>query len=236
MPITVVLLEDEALQRNGLKGILDRAAGIVIIGIAPNLREFVEVCAEHEPDVGIVDLFLDGGIENTRSGLKGPYGALAVERLRSAGIQTRCLIVSVGAASFTVQLALKRGFHGFVSKHDDVERLPTAVRSVAAGGEYWTPSLTSHFRPRDELSDTQLAILVAWAQRSAGRSDETEADYVRRSVPLSRSAFFRHRQMIVNYFGVGSLTDAVWEAVRSALIPHPQDMRGIDAPGGSVST
>ncbi len=221
MPVSVAILEDHPLERDGFRYVLAKSAGIHIVGVASNVPEFVELCVEEAPVVGLVDLMLSGCIENTRSGEEGPYGARVPRMLAEAGSAMRSIMVTIEATRLSVQIAVRDGFAGFVSKTEELSALAPAILEVAAGREHWPSYTVKHLRP-SPLDETKIEILRALSIRSRS-SDESEAEYICDRLHIGRSTFFRHREAILRHFGVANLTHAVMRAIRSATIPHPFD-------------
>ncbi|OBF63205.1 DNA-binding response regulator [Mycobacterium sp. 852002-51971_SCH5477799-a] len=127
--ITVLLVDDQDLVRSGLRRILRRKDGFVVVAECEDGDEVPAAVAEHRPDVVVMDLRMRrvDGIEATRRlGAKPPVLALTTfneDELLSG--------------------ALRAGAAGFVLKDSSAEELIRAVRAVARGDSYLDPAVTS---------------------------------------------------------------------------------------------
>jgi DNA-binding NarL/FixJ family response regulator len=132
-PITVVVVDDEALVRGGFRAILDHQADITVVGEAASGTEAVRVCQEQAPDVVLMDLRMPGmdGMAATRQlvGVDGPS-------------RVRVLILTTFDLDEHIYAALSAGASGFLTKDTPPERLADAVRSIASGDTLLSPSVT----------------------------------------------------------------------------------------------
>jgi DNA-binding NarL/FixJ family response regulator len=121
---TVLLIDDQAMIRAGLIGILDGAGGIRVVGQASDGRQGVRLTRELRPDVVLMDLRMPvvDGVEATRRIRHEPDLAA-----------TRVLVLTTFDGDQDVLAALRAGAHGFLSKGAEPEELITAITSVAGG-------------------------------------------------------------------------------------------------------
>lgn len=125
----VVLVEDHALTRAGLRAALD-AAGLNVVGEAEDGPRGLEEARRLAPDVAVIDLGLPGmdGIELTR-------------QLRAAVPKTRIVILTMHDLDTEVLAALAAGADAYCVKSTKTEGIVTAVRVVAEGGAYFDPAV-----------------------------------------------------------------------------------------------
>jgi DNA-binding NarL/FixJ family response regulator len=129
--IRVVLADDQAVVRGGLRMILEAQEGIEVVGEAADGREALDLVRTLAPDVVLMDIRMPelDGIEATR-------------RVPATGAATRVLVLTTYGMDEYVYDALKAGAAGFLVKTDSPERLVDAVRVVAAGEALLTPEVT----------------------------------------------------------------------------------------------
>jgi DNA-binding NarL/FixJ family response regulator len=133
MTIRVVLVDDQAVARRGLRAILESEDDIEVVGEAGDGAAGVDLARRERPDVVLMDVrmpFMDG-LEATRA-LAGPQ---AEERID-------VLVVTTFDIDEYVFTALREGASGFLLKDTDPERLVEAVRTIAAGNGLVAPEVT----------------------------------------------------------------------------------------------
>ena len=122
MTIRVLVADDQAVVRQGVVLLLSTSADIEVAGEAADGREALRLALELRPDVALVDLRMPG-----------LDGAQVTERIVSAGIGARVLILTTYADDDAVMPALRAGAAGYLTKDVTSEALLAAVRDVAAG-------------------------------------------------------------------------------------------------------
>ncbi len=131
MTLRVLICDDQALIRSGLRMILEAASDVEVVGEAGDGRQAVELAKKEEPDVVVMDVRMPemDGIEATRS-------------IVGNGINTRVLVLTTFDLDEYVYEAIRAGASGFLLKTAEAERLVDAVRTVAAGDALLAPSVT----------------------------------------------------------------------------------------------
>ncbi len=170
---TVLIADDQPLQRYGFRMLLESAPGVAVIGEAAHGAEAVRQAARLSPDVVLMDVRMPGmdGIEATR-------------RIVAAGGRTRILVLTTFDLDEYVHAALRAGASGFLLKDARPEDLLAGVRAVAAGDAILAPATTRRLLdiftqqlphgPRDvsprehptlgALTDREYEILAAISQ------------------------------------------------------------------------
>ena len=152
MTVRIVLADDQALVRRGLRLILEAESDLEVVGEAEDGQQALAAVADLDPDVVLVDLRMPrmDGIE-------------AVTRMPAG---TRALVLTTFGADDLVYAALKAGASGYLLKTAPPETLVAAVRTVAAGDALLDPRITRRLiedyvaRPAPDHSDTLLADLT----------------------------------------------------------------------------
>ncbi|MFS0717504.1 LuxR C-terminal-related transcriptional regulator [Arthrobacter phoenicis] len=127
----VVIVDDHAIFRSGLKADLD--AGIAVVGEAATVEEAVRVIGEARPDVVLLDVHLPGGTGGGgRDVLAGCAALLGT---------TRFLALSVSDAAEDVVSVIRAGARGYVTKSISGAEISNAVRRVAGGDAVFSPRL-----------------------------------------------------------------------------------------------
>ncbi|MEV3974461.1 response regulator transcription factor [Streptomyces sp. NPDC050698] len=128
---TVLVADDQPLQRFGSRMLLESQDDMTVVGEAANGSEAVRMAAELHPDVVLMDIRMPGldGIEATR-------------RITAAGDRTRILIVTTFDLDEYAYAGLRAGASGFLVKDAQPEELLAGIRAVATGDAVVAPSLT----------------------------------------------------------------------------------------------
>ncbi|OFE17967.1 DNA-binding response regulator [Humibacillus sp. DSM 29435] len=134
----VVLVDDDALVRAGLRLILGGDPDLQVVGEAGDGVEAIDVVAAAEPDVVLMDIRMPrrDGLEATRLLLSD---AARSKRTR----EVRIIVLTTFDADDMVVQALRAGAHGFLLKDTEPHRLVEAVRLVAAGQPILSPSVVA---------------------------------------------------------------------------------------------
>jgi DNA-binding NarL/FixJ family response regulator len=128
--ISVVIVDDHAILRAGIRARLEREPDITVVGEAASADQAIERCAALTPDVVLLDLLLP-----RRAGCE------AIPELLRRSPRSRVLVLSSQAAPGWVRRALTAGAAGYLSKRTSERELAAAIRLVASGDGYVEPSL-----------------------------------------------------------------------------------------------
>lgn len=149
--ITVVLADDHAVVRAGLKAVLGTAKDMRVVGEAANGAEAIGMVQRTDPDVLVMDLSMPqvDGIEATR-------------QLVAAGVRTKILILTMHSPDEALVALIEQGVAGFLHKTAADRELVDAVRAVAHGDGYLQPSaarvLAGDLRKRAEHAEDHTAF------------------------------------------------------------------------------
>src|SRR4051812_32661436 len=121
-PVTVLLVDDHAMVRQGVRAFLETQPDIAVVVEASSGEEAVRLAAEHAPDVALVDLIMPGmdGVETTR-------------RLTALSPRTSVIVLTSYHDDEHVFPAIRAGALSYVLKEVGPEDLASAVRKAASG-------------------------------------------------------------------------------------------------------
>jgi DNA-binding NarL/FixJ family response regulator len=131
--INVVVVDDHAVFREGLRALLARVADITVVGEASNTDEAVAVSADAQPDVVLMDLNLPGG-----------GGEVATRRILATRPETAVLVLTMHADGGHLQQALGAGARGYLLKDAEPAAIVRAITSVHLGQAIFDPGVASH--------------------------------------------------------------------------------------------
>ncbi len=210
----VVLADDHALIRSGLRTLLERDQEFDVVGEAANGVEVLQVIEQQRPDVLLLDLSMPhlNGIDTA-------------QRLRDIIPVLKVVVVSMYADEAYVLRALKAGVRGYVLKQSSEHDVVDAVRAVQAGYAYFSPEVSKLLAddfvrdlksrnvtdPYDQLTFRERQVMQRLAE---GRSNKDVATILN----VSLSTIESHRYSIFQKLNVHSIAELVLYAVRRGLL------------------
>jgi len=214
MTTRLILVDDHAVVRSGLRMLLENEPDLAIVGEAGTAREAFALIETAMPDVVLMDIGLPdrSGIEATRE-IKAAHPAVAVV----------ALTIHEDAEYFFQML--QAGASGYVPKRAAPQELLFAVRSAAAGEVYLDPSLAKLLvrdfvargpvealtDPEHRLTERELEVL-AYVAEGASTQEIAEA------LGISPKTVGRHRENLMRALGLHTRTELVKYAIRHGLI------------------
>jgi len=212
--VKVMIADDHPLVRGGLRALLERDGEFQVIAEAADGYEAIDLAVLHKPDV----VLLDVGMPR----LSGPDAAQSISQ-KAPGV--RIVMLSMHSDEAYVLRALKAGARGYLLKASPEADVLAAIRAVAAGNAYFSPSITRllveeyvvEARRRgvedsyDLLSIREKEILQLLA---SGKSNREIADLLFISV----STVETHRNNVFQKLHLHNLAELILYAVRKGLI------------------
>jgi two-component system response regulator NreC len=212
--VRIMIADDHPLVRSGLRFLLEREGEFHVVAEAANGYEAIDLAVLHKPDV----ILLDVGMPR----LNGPDAALTISQKVPTA---RIVMVSMHSDESYVLRALKAGARGYLLKASPEADVLAAVRAVAAGNAYFSPSITKllveeyviEARRRgvedsyDLLSVREKEILQILA---SGKSNREISDLLH----ISISTVETHRNNIFQKLNLHNLAELILYAVRKGLI------------------
>ena len=207
-PITVVLADDHAVVRAGLRLLLDAEDGIEVVGEAGDFPGAVSAVEAHRPAILVLDLGMPGG-----SGLE------TIATLTDSVPQTCIVVLTMQDDPAFARGALSRGARGYVLKEAADEELLEAIRAASSGETYLNPRLGARLatesRSTDSRADDLTGREVDVLRRIAlGHTNAEIADQLFLSIRTVES----HRAHIQSKTGRTSRAELVGYALEHRLL------------------
>jgi DNA-binding NarL/FixJ family response regulator len=196
--ISVLLVDDHPVVRQGLRALLETAPDIVIAGEAGDGQEAVDTARKKHPSVIVMDLALP--VLN---------GVDATQQITSQAFGARVLILSTYSHDESVTRAIEAGASGYIMKQTATNELVEAIRTVHGGGRFFSPAiarrLQSRFpqgldsgRPAREsrsltTRETEVLQLIA---------DGFSNKEIGAHLGISVKTVEKHRQQVMNKLGI----------------------------------
>ncbi|GGJ74704.1 DNA-binding response regulator [Streptomyces camponoticapitis] len=169
--ITLIVVDDHPVVRDGLRGMFESAAGFEVLGEASGGVEGVELALRLDPDVVLMDLRMpDGG------------GVDAIAALTARGARSRVLVLTTYDTDSDTIPAIEAGATGYLLKDAPREELFTAVRAAAEGRTVLSPAVASRLVSRvrtpvtgkEPLSAREREVLELVARGTSNREIAAE--------------------------------------------------------------
>ncbi|KAA0020010.1 response regulator transcription factor [Antrihabitans cavernicola] len=209
--IRMVLVDDHAILRQGLRSVLEREPDLRVVGEASSESEAESVVREADPDVVLMDLKLSAGSE---------YEGLSLcAKLSAAHDGIGLLVLTTFLDDELVVRAVHAGARGYVVKDVDTTELVRAIRAVSAGESAFDArsaaavvrSMNGRSTPRERLTDRELEVLRLLA---AGMSNSSIGE--RLFISATTAKF--HVSNILRKLEVSRRAEAVYAASKRGLI------------------
>jgi DNA-binding NarL/FixJ family response regulator len=204
--ISVLIVDDHALFRAGLRCRLELEQDITPIGEAATAAQAVSKARALQPDLVLLDLLLPG-----------TSGHEAIPELAKVSPRSRVLVVSSQATPSLVRQALSAGAAGYVPKRASDEELVAAIRQVAAGEGYVDPDLGAKLVVPD-----RLAALEPLSERERDILQLLALGYTNQEIGRKRFISVRtvdtHRGHIMRKLGLETRAELVLFALANGLL------------------
>jgi two-component system, NarL family, response regulator NreC len=206
MPIRVVIADDHAVVRRGLRQVLDAEEDCEVVAEASNLTDARRYVAGHHPDVLVLDLNLPEGLSLS-----------AIPEIRAEHPETKIVVLTMQKEPAYAREALGAGALGYVLKEAAETELVEAVKRAAVGDMYLNPRLGARVAaepppgPPDGLSPREVEVLAMIAL------GHTNAE-IGAQLFLSSRTGETHRAHIQQKLGLASRSDLVRYALEHQLV------------------
>ncbi|MDH7602382.1 MAG: response regulator transcription factor [Armatimonadota bacterium] len=211
--ITILIADDHAILREGLKGLLEEYDGLVVVGEAATGSETVEKVRKLKPNILLLDLIMPGmgGVE-------------VLETLAAEDLPTRTIVLTGVDNDDLLARSIKSGAAGYLLKDTASSQLVDAIRKVAEGGCWLPPDLTAKlFRgiakkgPADESA--KLSLLTARELEVLKLLGEAKSNaQIAEELFISEHTVKVHVSRILEKLGLSHRAEAVRFAIRCGVV------------------
>ena len=210
MTIRIVLCDDHAIVREGLKGILGAQADFRVIGEASDGHEVMKRVRELEFDVLLLDMSMPG-----KSGVE------LIKLVKAEKPKLRILVLTMHEEHQYAVRAIRAGASGYLTKEGASAQLVTALRKVAGGGAYISAEVAEQLAlgampdanaaPHEKLSDREFQVFRMIAE---GKSVSEIADRLNLSVKTVST----HKANVLAKMGMSGQGELIRYALENKLI------------------
>ena len=216
--ITVLLAEDHMIVREGLRALLEAEGDIAVVGEAETGRQAVQLAKRLRPAVVVMDIAMPllNGLEATR-------------RILKAVAATRVLILSAHSDDEYIRQVILLGAAGYLIKQTSADFLSKAIREVAKGGTFFSPSIAHRVhdlhpqspnaraavkKGNTALSSREVEVLQLIAEGKANKQ-------VARELGISIKTVEKHRQHLMNKLDLHDTAGLTRYAIAAGIIESP---------------
>jgi two-component system nitrate/nitrite response regulator NarL len=209
-PISVILVDDHPLMREGIVSVLAGLSKRVhILGSASSYDDFFKLLKQTgNPDIAVLDIIMPG-----KTGID-----IAIE-LKRRKVETRILMLSSDNSEITVIQAVNAGVEGFISKSSPSSELINAIETIADGGTYFGSDISRMIESFDEdgtpdrrlFTKRELQIVDLCCEGLTSRAIAQKLNISIRTVETHKNNIFRH-------MNINSSTELVKLALAKHLI------------------
>ena len=208
--LRILLADDHAVVRQGVKQILAAAYAEATFGEAQNARELLELAGRERWDIIVLDLNMPGG-----------HGLEALKQIKYDHPQLPVLILTMFPEDQYAVRAIRAGAAGYLNKESAPEELVQAIRKIMHGGEYISPAvadeLVLYARNRDDqplhkqLSDREYQVLCLIA---SGK----EIKEISNELTLSAKTVSTYRARLLEKMNMKSNAELTYYAIQNGLV------------------
>jgi DNA-binding NarL/FixJ family response regulator len=205
---TILVADDHAMTREGLRSLLGTQPDMDVIGEATCGKDAIRLALELEPDVVVMGLTL-----------AGPGSIESIHEILARSERIKIILISLQADQRLVEGLLKSGASGYLVKESPFDELIRAVRTVVQGQNYLTPGITKAVitgylnmstnvsSPQDGLSSRECQVLQHIGE---GMGTKEIAD----RLAISAKTVETYRRRIMEKLGIFSTAELIRYAIR----------------------
>jgi DNA-binding NarL/FixJ family response regulator len=208
--IRVLLADDHALVRAGIRSLLNAMAQVEVVAEAASGEEAIDLASTSRPDVVLMDI-----------AMKGITGLEAAARMRELMPEVRVVILSMHSGEEYVLQALRAGAAGYLLKDAATGELELALRSVMRGESWLSPAVSrqvveGYVRSGESAPEALTARQREVLRLVAGGKSTKEIAFL---LNLSVKTVETHRAQIMERLGIRDVAGLVRYALRTGLVP-----------------
>jgi DNA-binding NarL/FixJ family response regulator len=222
--ISVLLAEDHAVVRQGLRSLLSAEPDIEVVGEAGNGRQAIQMAREMRPDVVVMDIAMPllNGLEATC-------------QIIGDGIPTRVLILSSYADDEYVHQLTEAGASGYLVKQTAAIDLIKAVREIARGNAYFSPSILKRLLELYRESSAKGRLLRRRSEYLTSRENEVlqmvAEGHVNKQIAavlnLSIKTVEKHRQQLMDKLNIHDVAGLTRYAISHGVVESTGRIMGV---------
>jgi len=213
-PLRIVLADDHALVRAGIRSLLEQIPGVEVVAEADTGLDALTLIGVHEPDIALIDI-----------AMRGVHGIEVAARVAADWPKVRVIILSMHANEEYVAQALRAGAVGYLLKDSAPLELELAIRAVMRGEIYLSPAISrtviEGYLGRVSGAGAPAAVPLTPRQREILKlvAEGYSTKEIAFALKLSGKTVETHRAQLMDRLGIRDVPGLVKYAMRTGLIP-----------------
>ena len=212
-PVRILIADDHTILRAGIRSLLDMVPDFQVVGEVENGKDAIYQAGQLKPDLLLSDL-----------SMPKTNGTEAIQHIKSRYPDIKILVLTVHKTEEYVHAALKAGANGYVLKDDTSDELITAIKNIAAGKTYLSPSICSEVvmgylaDPGKERIFTSIELLTSREREvmkliAEGNRNKDIAQYL----SISLKTVEKHRSNLMKKLDLHSASSITSYAIKNGL-------------------
>jgi DNA-binding NarL/FixJ family response regulator len=213
MPVTIILVDDHPIVRQGLRHLLDDEPDFKVLGEAGDGVEALLLVERLKPDILIVDMMMPGlnGLEVLR-------------QIKKISPMTRTIVLSMQSADAYVIEAVKNGAAGYVLKETGPSELVDALREVNRGNQYFSAKLSKRLElnglgVEDAPLDTYETLTTREREILQMVAEGRSSAEIGKKLAISPRTVEVHRSNLMKKLSLGNQSELIRYAIKRGIIP-----------------
>lgn len=213
MPVTILLVDDHPIVRQGLRHLLDDEPDLKVLGEAGDGVEALLLVERLKPDILIVDMMMPGlnGLEVLR-------------QIKKISPLTRSIVLSMQSAEVYVTEAVKNGAAGYVLKETGPSELVNALREVSKGNQFFSAKLAKRLEPNglaveDAPLDPYETLTTRERETLQMVAEGRSSAEIGKKLAISPRTVEIHRSNLMKKLSLGNQSELIRYAIKRGIIP-----------------
>ena len=212
-PVRILIADDHTILRAGIRSLLDMVPEFEVVGEVDNGKDAIYQAGQLQPDLLLSDL-----------SMPKTNGTEAIQHIKSRYPEIKILVLTVHKTEEYVHAALKAGANGYVLKDDTSDELIMAIKNIAAGKTYLSPSICSEVvmgylaDPGKERIFTSIELLTSREREvmkliAEGNRNKDIAQYL----SISLKTVEKHRSNLMKKLDLHTASSITSYAIKNGL-------------------
>lgn len=214
--ITILLVDDHKVLRDGLRALLESEPDLTVVAEAGDAEDALRLAQEFQPDIIVMDL-----------GLPGVSGLEAIRAIRAAGVKSRIVVLSMYIRREFVLPAIEAGCDAYVPKSSTHTSLLEAIRVVLTGERYLHPKAATALVESVTVKETEADLFQHLSEREQDVLRLTALGFTSREIGdkliISPKTAETYRQRAMEKLNLAHRSDLVKFALRAGILADLAD-------------